>query len=42
MRGVGIMPMQGDELPWVMTQDYTIDKDEIPGADLDDGTLVYA
>lgn len=42
MRGVGMMPRQGDKLPWVMTQDYQIDKDEIPSADLDDGTLVYA
>ncbi|MEE3099100.1 MAG: NAD(P)/FAD-dependent oxidoreductase [Pseudomonadota bacterium] len=42
MRGIGIMPMQGNKLPWLMTQDYQIDKDEIPEADLDDGTLVYA
>ena len=42
MRGMHLMPRQGDREPWVFRQDYAIEKDTIPGADLDDGTLVYA
>jgi cation diffusion facilitator CzcD-associated flavoprotein CzcO len=36
-----IMPKQGDHDPWLHTQDYYTDKDTLPAADLDDGTLVY-
>jgi len=36
-----IMPKQGDRQPWIFSQDYYTEKDEIPNADLDDGTLVY-
>lgn len=41
MRGVEQLPKQGDRMPWRHTQDYGSDKDELPAADLEDGTLVY-
>jgi hypothetical protein len=41
LRGLHLLPKQGDHAPWVFTQDYYREKDEIPGADLEDGTLVY-
>ncbi len=41
-RGMHLMPKQGDHAPWVFTQDYYKEKDEIPAADLDDGALVYS
>ena len=41
MRSMHILPRQGDREPWVFTQDYQIEKDEIPAADLEDGTLLY-
>ncbi|HUJ88061.1 MAG TPA: NAD(P)/FAD-dependent oxidoreductase [Burkholderiales bacterium] len=41
MRGVHLLPRQGDRTPWRHTQDYWSDKDELPRADLEDGTLVY-
>jgi len=41
MRGVDLLPKQGDRLPWLHTQDYWGDKDELPRADLEDGTLIY-
>ena len=40
-RQLHILPKQGDRAPWVFSQDYYTEKDEIPAADLDDGTLVY-
>ena len=40
-RGVASLPRQGDRGPWLHLQDYAADKDELPRADLDDGTLVY-
>jgi cation diffusion facilitator CzcD-associated flavoprotein CzcO len=42
VRGMDRMPKQGDRMPWRHTQDYWLDKDELPAADLEDGTLVYA
>ncbi len=42
MRSMHKMPKQGDRQPWIFSQDYTLEKDEIPAADLDDGTLVYS
>jgi len=36
------MPKQGDHMPWRHTQDYWGDKDDLPRADLEDGTLVYS
>jgi len=41
MRGVDLLPKQGDRMPWRHTQDYWSDKDELPAAALDDGTLAY-
>lgn len=41
LRGLHLLPKQGTRLPWRHTQDYYFDKDDIPSADLDDGTLVY-
>jgi cation diffusion facilitator CzcD-associated flavoprotein CzcO len=41
MRGVDLLPRQGDRMPWRHTQDYWADKDELPAADLEDGTLVF-
>ena len=40
-RGLHLLPQQGDRLPWLHRQDYAIDKDELPRADLEDGSLVY-
>ncbi|KPK03953.1 MAG: FAD-containing monooxygenase EthA [Betaproteobacteria bacterium SG8_39] len=41
LRGVDRLPKQGDRMPWRHTQDYWSEKDELPVADLEDGTLVY-
>jgi cation diffusion facilitator CzcD-associated flavoprotein CzcO len=41
MRSIHLMPKSGDHQPWVHSQDYWMEKDLIPGADLDDGCLVY-
>ncbi|MEM7272525.1 MAG: NAD(P)/FAD-dependent oxidoreductase [Actinomycetota bacterium] len=41
MRSVHLMPRQGDRQPWLHTQDYWRDKDELPAADLDDGALIF-
>ena len=41
MRSMHLMPKQGDREPWVFNQDYQIEKDTIPAADLRDGTLSY-
>ena len=40
-RSMHLMPRQGDRDPWVFSQDYEIEKTEIPTADLDDRALVY-
>ena len=41
-RGLHLLPKQGDHLPWVHGQDYAVEKDELPKADLDDGALAYS
>jgi cation diffusion facilitator CzcD-associated flavoprotein CzcO len=41
MRSLDIMPRQGDRDPWRMTQDYYHDKDALPAAALDDGSLIW-
>ncbi len=41
MRKIHILPKQGDREPWVFSQDYDTEKDTLPVADLEDGTLVY-
>jgi len=40
-RALDILPKQGDRQPWVMTQDYYLDVEDLPAARFDDGTLVY-
>jgi cation diffusion facilitator CzcD-associated flavoprotein CzcO len=40
-RGVALLPRQGLQAPWRHSQDYGTEKDELPAADLDDGTLLY-
>lgn len=40
-RGLHLLPKQGDREPWQHKQMYWVEKDELPAADLDDGTLVY-
>jgi monooxygenase len=40
-RGIHLLPRQGSQGPWLHRQDYAVDKDELPQADLEDGSLVY-
>lgn len=42
MRGMHLLPKQGTHAPWLHTQDYYSDKEDIPNADLEDGTLDFA
>lgn len=42
MRGLHLLPQQGDRDPWQHTQDYQRDKDQLPTADLDDGALQFS
>ncbi|MEM7325357.1 MAG: NAD(P)/FAD-dependent oxidoreductase [Actinomycetota bacterium] len=41
MRSIHLMPKQGDRQPWLHTQDYSKDREELPVADLDDGALLF-
>ena len=41
MRSMHLMPKRGDKPEWQHTQDYWVEKDALPAADLDDGCLVY-
>jgi cation diffusion facilitator CzcD-associated flavoprotein CzcO len=40
-RGIHLLPRQGSQGPWVHSQDYAVDKTELPQADLEDGSLLY-
>lgn len=40
-RKMHILPKQGDREPWIFSQDYYREVEEIPAADLEDGTLIY-
>jgi len=40
-RGMAQLPQQGTIEPWIHTQDYDLDRKQLPAADLEDGTLVY-
>jgi cation diffusion facilitator CzcD-associated flavoprotein CzcO len=40
-RSMHLMPKQGAHDPWRMHHEYTVEKDLLPAADLDDGTLVF-
>jgi cation diffusion facilitator CzcD-associated flavoprotein CzcO len=42
MRSVDRLPRRGDTSEWQHTQDYWVEKDELPNADLDDGCLRYS
>ena len=42
MRSVHLMPKKGDKPEWQHTQDYWVEKDTLPAADLDDGCLRYS
>ncbi|MDO8295877.1 MAG: NAD(P)/FAD-dependent oxidoreductase [Caulobacter sp.] len=41
MRGMHLLPKKGDKPEWQHTQDYWVEKDEIPAIDLDDAAFVY-
>jgi cation diffusion facilitator CzcD-associated flavoprotein CzcO len=41
MRGMHLLPKRGDKPEWQHTQNYWVEKDSLPAADLDDGCLVY-
>jgi hypothetical protein len=41
LRGLHLLPKQGDKPEWQHTQDYWIDKDVFPAIDLDEAILVY-
>ncbi|PWJ15827.1 flavin-containing monooxygenase [Jannaschia seohaensis] len=41
VRQAHILPKQGDRAPWIFSQDYYREREEIPCADLEDGTLIY-
>ena len=41
-RGIHLFPQQGDHTPWRHPQDYATEKDALPKADLNDGTLIFA
>lgn len=40
-RGLHLLPRQGDREPWVFTTDYYVEREKLPAADLEDGTLVF-
>ena len=40
-RGGALLPRQGSHAPWLHSQDYWTEREELPAADLDDGALVY-
>ena len=42
LRGLHLLPSQGEHAPWTHTQDYWNEKDQLPEVDLDDGALRYA
>lgn len=37
LRSMHLLPQQGDRAPWQHTQDYWLDRHELPAADLEDG-----
>jgi cation diffusion facilitator CzcD-associated flavoprotein CzcO len=40
-RSMHQLPRQGDHAPWVHLQDYRKEKDDLPAAALDDGSLIF-
>lgn len=41
MRGMHLLPKRGDKHEWQHTQDYWVEKDELPAIDLDAAEFVY-
>ena len=41
MRSMHLLPKRGDKPEWQHTQDYWVEKDTLPVADLEDGCLNY-
>lgn len=41
MRGLHLLPRRGDKPEWQHTQDYWMEKDELPAIDLDEACFVY-
>jgi cation diffusion facilitator CzcD-associated flavoprotein CzcO len=41
MRGLHLLPKQGDKPEWQHTQDYWNEKDQFPAIDLDDAAFIY-
>jgi cation diffusion facilitator CzcD-associated flavoprotein CzcO len=41
VRSLHLLPRQGDHDPWRHEQDYPLDRERLPAADLDDGTLAF-
>ena len=41
MRSIHLMPKKGDKPEWMHNQDYWLEKDEFPIADLEDGALRF-
>lgn len=41
MRGMHLLPKRGDKPEWQHSQDYWVEKDELPKIDLDDAAFVY-
>ena len=42
MRGMHLLPKRGNKPEWLHSQDYEIEKELLPAADLEDGSLNYA
>ena len=42
MRGMHLLPKRGNKPEWLHSQDYEIEKELLPAADLEDGSLDYA
>ncbi|MHB1923641.1 MAG: flavin-containing monooxygenase [Acidimicrobiales bacterium] len=40
-RSLHLMPKQGDRDPWRLLHEYSVEKELLPKADLDDGTLLF-
>ncbi|MBI1260764.1 MAG: NAD(P)-binding protein [Rhizobiales bacterium] len=41
LRGLHLLPQRGDKPEWQHTQDYWLEKDELPEIDLDEAAFVY-
>jgi cation diffusion facilitator CzcD-associated flavoprotein CzcO len=40
-RSMHLMPQQGSHDPWRLLHDYNVEKESLPAADMDDGSLVF-